>query len=479
MKTYFPFIVLAVLLSSCASIEVTTMPEEVTVRLTGSSSDMTSPCKVYVAPFQTRKAVLSKAGYESKEVSFQYSSPNKSHFVLDRKFSITSSPSGATVLKGEEVLGKTPFTLLLPATSPRTSITVSKEGFLSQELQLFHEDKKDVHHVQLIHDGPGRRFFQLTIAEHGFPIYKETRDYSQNLLEENADGAMLLHRFSERDFPVELSYVPSKNYYLVTLFLPGDKPSQMSCAHIFRLDLETLAFEPVTSGKHFETYGAVQDRASGETLYYTSLQTGRQDIWFRMGLRGNDELFLTNKLFKYHLSCTQELMLFTGVDLNNVLRPHIWKMATTDHALRTLVDLGAGERAFWSPGASRIVFQFGVVNRKDALAGVSKPRYYRIMRCEADGSRRTALGWVKGEHSDKDPVWSPDGKTIAFASNRGKTNACDFDIWLMDIDGKNARQLTHSSATDDMPSFTKDGKHIVFRSNRNLRWGIWKIAVDE
>ena len=56
------------------------------------------------------------------------------------------------------------------------------------------------------------------------------------------------------------------------------------------------------------------------------------------------------------------------------------------------------------------------------------------------------------------PVWSPDSKKIAFASDRDG----NFDIFIMSADGGNAKRLTKNSVTELPSAFTPDGKHVVF-----------------
>ena len=56
------------------------------------------------------------------------------------------------------------------------------------------------------------------------------------------------------------------------------------------------------------------------------------------------------------------------------------------------------------------------------------------------------------------PIWSPDGKTIAFASDRNGGQ----DIFTMSATGGKATQITFSSETETPESFTPDGKSIIF-----------------
>src|SRR6185503_12230123 len=64
-------------------------------------------------------------------------------------------------------------------------------------------------------------------------------------------------------------------------------------------------------------------------------------------------------------------------------------------------------------------------------------------------------------------VWSPDGKTIAFQSDRA---GGDYQIWTMNADGSNPRQLSHAESDDRHPVFSPDGTQVAFDAGgANLR----------
>ena len=67
------------------------------------------------------------------------------------------------------------------------------------------------------------------------------------------------------------------------------------------------------------------------------------------------------------------------------------------------------------------------------------------------------------EAGDFQPAWSPDGKTIAFDSDRDG----DREIYVMDADGANVRQLTSNDRFDGVPTWSPDGSYIAFQSDRD------------
>lgn len=66
-----------------------------------------------------------------------------------------------------------------------------------------------------------------------------------------------------------------------------------------------------------------------------------------------------------------------------------------------------------------------------------------------------------GRHNEIFPAWSPDGKKIAFESNRD-THDGNYEIYVMNADGSNQTRLTNNKAFDMQPTWSPDGKKIIF-----------------
>ena len=82
-----------------------------------------------------------------------------------------------------------------------------------------------------------------------------------------------------------------------------------------------------------------------------------------------------------------------------------------------------------------------------------------IYKVDAQGGN--AIQLTTQDSYECTPIWSPDGKWIAFASDRDG----NFDIFIMSVDGGSARQLTFHSTSELPSAVTPDGKHVVFSAS--------------
>ena len=101
----------------------------------------------------------------------------------------------------------------------------------------------------------------------------------------------------------------------------------------------------------------------------------------------------------------------------------------------------------------------------------------QIYTMEADGTnvqRLTDQGYAVS------PAWHPTGQYLAFSWMRryGPGAPGSNDLYMMDIASKQWVQLTHDAGRNDFPSWSPDGRHIIFQSKRSGSDQIWTMLAD-
>lgn len=79
-----------------------------------------------------------------------------------------------------------------------------------------------------------------------------------------------------------------------------------------------------------------------------------------------------------------------------------------------------------------------------------------------------------GRGGTRSPTFSPDSKTVVYAfAETGPQQ-----LWSVDTDGKNKKQLTETTGITNWPTFTPDGKTIVFANSRENNYEIYAMSAD-
>lgn len=97
--------------------------------------------------------------------------------------------------------------------------------------------------------------------------------------------------------------------------------------------------------------------------------------------------------------------------------------------------------------------------------GLIKPSKLEIWIMDADGSNKKQI--TDNSAANFAPFFFPDGEKILFCSNVMGSDKRNFDVYKINIDGTGLERITFSDEFDGFPMFSPDGKKLVFCSNRN------------
>ena len=145
------------------------------------------------------------------------------------------------------------------------------------------------------------------------------------------------------------------------------------------------------------------------------------------------------------------------------------------HVRRLTTELGYDGGPFWSSDGKQIVYRAyhpQTEKEKSDYVGLLKqnlirPTTLEIWVMNADGSNKRQV--TRNGKANFAPYFFPDGKRIIFASNLADPKGRDFDLYKINVDGSGQERITYNDTFDGFPMFSPDGKKLVFASNRNAK----------
>ena len=156
-------------------------------------------------------------------------------------------------------------------------------------------------------------------------------------------------------------------------------------------------------------------------------------------------------------------------------RASIYLMDIDGRNQRPLVDADGADRApVFSPDGQKIAFESKAPTQEaPSMPGSTENNdTLEIYVIDVDSSNKRQL--THNDVDDGHPTWSPNGKQIAFSSMVEDI----YQIFIVNASGGTAKQLTFSDASHYHPIFTPDGKRIIYVSNAHNHYTLWMMNAD-
>lgn len=128
---------------------------------------------------------------------------------------------------------------------------------------------------------------------------------------------------------------------------------------------------------------------------------------------------------------------------------------------------------FVSWDGKKIVYRRDIIDSPEALATYKELHAQHLVRpgrlelwiMDADGKNKRQV--TKLNCASFAPFLHPNGKQIIFSSNYGDPRGREFDLFVINTDGTGLRRVTKNPDFDGFPMFSRDGKKLIWASNRN------------
>ena len=140
------------------------------------------------------------------------------------------------------------------------------------------------------------------------------------------------------------------------------------------------------------------------------------------------------------------------------------------HIYRQRLSTGDARVLFSTPTSSMVI---DVAGRGTMIFEGRSPRV-NLREIASNGGDRSARFLTSGLSTDRQPIYTPDGKWIVFSSNRSG----NLDLWALSPLTGAVRRLTDHGGSDWDPAFTADGRWLLWSSNRGGHFEIWMADAD-
>ncbi len=248
---------------------------------------------------------------------------------------------------------------------------------------------------------------------------------------------------------------------------PGRRPGPqaMQYAQLYTITPDGKNRKQLTTGKRGNFFPAWSP--SGEKLAFVSTRNRKREIW-TIDSSGKNERLITSGFLPAWSPDGRKLAI-TRSDAKG--RRQIWIIGVDGKGERQLTSEGSNHCPAWSPKGDKVAYWSGNVRG-----------FGQVWVMRSDGTHPKQL-----THSER-TKYTPDGssanapawlfnKRIAYWSGIEHRYG---QVWTMNADGTDRKQLTIAAApaSSDNPTWSPDGKRILFDTNRRRRPDIWVMNAD-
>jgi len=262
----------------------------------------------------------------------------------------------------------------------------------------------------------------------------------------------------------------------------------MECDQIFTMNIDGTERKLVSTGKGRTTcayfYPDQNKVVYGSTHHFDENCPPPPDrskgyVWklydtFDIFLKDGDELKQLTDTPGYDAEATVspkgDKIVFTSLRNGD---PEIYTMNLDgSNQTRLTFETGYDGGPFFSPDGSKIVFRASRPKTEEQMSdyndlvenGYVRPTALEIYVMDSDGKNMKQITNL-GKASFA-PFFHPSGQKIIFSSNYEGDNPRDFNLFMINIDGTELERITFNPSFDGFPMFSPDGKYFVFGSNR-------------
>jgi serine/threonine protein kinase len=238
---------------------------------------------------------------------------------------------------------------------------------------------------------------------------------------------------------------------------------------LFRINISTGQSRPIP-GKIEDARQPSWSPNGYRVAYWGRRQAAQRDIW-TVAASGGDPVAVTNDPYMdwNPVWSPDGRYLYFSSDRGGSM--NLWRVRIEETTGKTL----ASPEPVTTPSQWSGFISF----TRDGLhlAYVQQTRTWNLYKAVLDPAKETIVGQpvsiTQGSKEAVFPDVSPDGKWIAFTSRQVPE-----DVYVVKTDGTGLRQLTDDIYLKREPRWSPDGKRIAFFSNRTGKWQIWAIRPD-